>query len=94
MALFEYGSKVATEIHKIIHDAKFGRQVCTCGADLTKCGIEGYKHGDGWNVRIKLRVSPFEAVVNYWLYITCPKCGYQWAIWKLGVDRNQEFSEV
>lgn len=23
----------------------------------------------------------------YWLYIKCPRCGYEWSLWKLGVSR-------
>lgn len=26
-----------------------------------------------------------------WIHVKCPKCGYGWSIWKLGVPRNQKF---
>jgi len=29
--------------------------------------------------------------VKFWLYVTCPKCKYEWALWKLGVPRDLEF---
>jgi len=89
MTLFHFGCKIATEIHKKIHDAKYGRQVCTCGGDLTKRDIEGYPHGDGWNVYR----ADGTRIGKFWLYIVCPKCGYEWALWKLGVDRTEEFRE-
>jgi len=41
--------------------------------------IEHYDHDGGW------LVDGFEK--KQWLYRTCFKCGYQWAIWKLGVPR-------
>ena len=41
--------------------------------------IEHYEHSGGW------AVAGFEK--HQWLYKTCQKCGYQWALWKLGVAR-------
>jgi len=41
--------------------------------------IEHYDHDGGWPV------EGFKE--KQWLYVTCPKCGYQWALWKLGVPR-------
>jgi len=26
-----------------------------------------------------------------WLFIHCPDCGYEMALWKIGVDRDQYF---
>lgn len=23
-----------------------------------------------------------------WLYVTCPKCKYQWSLWKLGIKQS------
>jgi hypothetical protein len=87
--LFSFGSKIANEIHKLIHDSKYGRQVCSCGQDLTGCEIDGYVHAEGWDVK---RLDGH--MTRYWLYITCPKCKNQWAIWKLGVSRDQTFEEA
>lgn len=42
--------------------------------------IEHYDHSGGWPVK------GFEK--KQWLYRTCNRCGYQWAIWKLGVSRS------
>jgi len=46
---------------------------------LDKLTIEGYDHPDGWPVD--------ESTKLQWLYVTCG-CGYQWALWKLGVKRH------
>ncbi len=42
-------------------------------------GIEYYPHDGGW------LVDGFSE--RQWLYKTCMKCGYQWALRKIGVDR-------
>jgi len=53
---------------------------CSCGyVGLSKLRIEHYDHDGGWPV------EGFEE--KQWLYVTCPKCGYQWALWKLGIPR-------
>lgn len=50
-----------------------------CKASLENKPIEHYPHISGWEV------EGFDKL--QWLYITCD-CGYQWALWKLGVPRN------
>jgi len=52
-----------------------------CGTPLWYCEIEHYDHDDGWEV------EGFSK--KQWLYVTCPKCGYQWSLWKLGIPRSQ-----
>lgn len=42
--------------------------------------VEFYPHDGGWIVK--------DFKEKQWLYKTCPKCGYQWALWKLGVERQ------
>jgi hypothetical protein len=49
----------------------------TCGAPLSH--VKGYSHEGGWDVRGFAR--------KQWLYRTCPKCRYDWALWKIGVSR-------
>ena len=50
-----------------------------CGFEgLKNLPIEHYDHSDGWPV------EGFKEL--QWLYVICP-CGYQWALWKLGVPR-------
>jgi hypothetical protein len=46
--------------------------------------VERHDHPYGWIVK--------GFAVKQWLYLTCPniECGYQWALWKLGVPRQQE----
>jgi hypothetical protein len=39
--------------------------------------IEHYEHSGG------LMVDGFKE--KQWLYVTCPKCEYQWSFWKLGI---------
>ena len=53
---------------------------CDDKVSLIDSPIEHYDHSGGWNVK--------GFPVKQWLYIVCPKCGYQWALWKLGVSRN------
>lgn len=48
--------------------------------DLSKLPIEHYDHDGGWAVKGFKELQ--------WLYVTCPRCGYQWALHKLGVSRK------
>jgi hypothetical protein len=50
-----------------------------CDTKLPK-HLKGYLHPVGWTIKGIDR--------KYWLYITCPKCGYDWALWKLGIGRD------
>ena len=50
-----------------------------CGADMKGESVHGYEHVGGWVVH------GYDE--KQWLYIVCPKCHYQWALWKLGVTR-------
>jgi len=60
---------------------------CTfCGASLKGQPIRGYTHDGGWPV------EGYEKLL--WLYIKCPKCKYDYAIWKLGVPRSFNPKEV
>lgn len=51
----------------------------SCHGSLGK--IKYYPHAGGW------RVDGFSERV--WLYKVCKKCGYEWALWKLGVERDK-----
>lgn len=42
--------------------------------------VEFYDHDGGWEVEGFYRLQ--------WLYVTCRRCGYENALWKLGVPRN------
>ena len=62
----------------------YGKQIqedkCSCGFEgLKDLPIEHYPHSAGWII------DGFAE--KQWLYVTCPECGYQWALWKLGVPR-------
>ena len=52
-----------------------------CNAELPR-QLKSYPHPNGWRVKgLSERV---------WLYVECKKCGYQWALWKLGVPMDVE----
>lgn len=54
---------------------------CHCGfKGLKNQEIHNYVHDAGWKLRGFRRRN--------WLYIQCPKCSYEWALWKLGVPRE------
>jgi len=46
---------------------------------------EGYPHPGGYFVE--------EEEFPQWLYIECPKCGYAWALWKLGAPHPNAFKK-
>lgn len=53
-----------------------------CGESLETEPVEMYTHDDGWTVDGEH--------FKKWLYIECPECGYEWALWKLGIPRERE----
>jgi len=55
-----------------------GKKCKWCGTELPQ-KIEYYEHSGGWVV------EGFDS--KLWLYVVCPKCKYQWALWKLGIKR-------
>jgi len=57
------------------------RSRCLCGRDLRGDLVHGYSHDARWETDAG----------RMWLFIHCPKCGYEMAIWKLGVPRDQDF---
>lgn len=48
---------------------------CSCGTPISECSIHCYPHDGG------IPVSGFPD--KQWVYFHCPKCGYDWALWKL-----------
>jgi len=54
---------------------------CSCGRNLRGEEVLGYPHIAGW----------WTDSGKMWLYIHCPACGYDVALWKIGVDRDQDF---
>lgn len=62
-------------------------KVCRwCNTPLDNVPIQSYPHGDGWEVK--------EYPYKMWLYVECPKCKYQWALWKLGIPRPRGVENV
>lgn len=53
--------------------------------DLSHETIWGYPHTEGWEIE--------ESEELQWLYISCPVCGYDHALWKLGVSRSSSIQE-
>jgi len=45
--------------------------------------IQHYPHASGWEVE-----DSNGFVTRLWLYVTCSTCGYDWALWKLGIPRE------
>ena len=60
------------------------RAQCKCGQDLRGEDVRGYPHISGW----------WTDSGKVWLYIHCPTCGYDVALWKIGVDRDQDFRSL
>jgi len=56
-----------------------GKRCRWCGCDLSDQEVKHYPHKAGWEV------EGFEE--KQWLYVVCPCCNYQWALWKLGIPR-------
>ena len=57
------------------------RSACLCGYDLSQEPIIYYvPHEGGWTIKGETR--------KVWLYVKCPKCGYDMSLWKMGVPRE------
>ena len=64
-----------------LYDQDGRRTTCLCGYDLSKESIVYYvPHDAGWTVKSETQ--------KVWLYVKCPKCGYDMTIWKMGVNRE------
>lgn len=64
-----------------------------CHVRLSHEVIRSYKHPGGfkvlevkdvWNQDVHNMTN---IVRKRWLYVKCPSCGYDWALWKLGVKK-------
>jgi DNA-directed RNA polymerase subunit RPC12/RpoP len=55
-----------------------GRRCPLCGARLP-AEVGHYPHGEGWEV------EGFQQ--KQWLYVVCPSCGHECALWKIGISR-------
>jgi hypothetical protein len=73
--------KEAKKFRKLYGNIESRKPLCLCGYDLSKEPIVYYvPHSDGWTVEGETQ--------KVWLYVKCPKCGYDMAIWKMGVPRE------
>lgn len=62
-------------------DRKIAKPNCICGNNLANEPTHYYgPHNGGWIVPGFLH--------KLWLYKVCPKCGYQMALWKMGVNKH------
>jgi len=64
------------------NDFLIGKRCYWDDTPLSGQTVHLYKHSGGWKVRGFVDLQ--------WLYVVCPKCGYQWALWKLGLSRTEE----
>lgn len=60
------------------------RSHCLCGRDLRGDEVRGYPHDGGWETDNG----------KMWLFIPCRNCGYEMALWKMGVSRDQDFRDL
>lgn len=78
---FDTGDPVLTSSQAKYFEGAIQKNNCvSCDEDLTAIPIKHYDHSGGW------KVDDIEKL--QWLYKICPKCGYQNALWKLGVPRQ------
>jgi|GEM_PF-4318424 len=75
-SIFQLTTEETQPFEEKIKDNKCG----WCNVDLSAVPISGYPHSAGWKVE--------DHAHKMWLFKTCPKCGYDWALWKLGVHRE------
>ena len=76
-----YYEKVLPENEAEKFRKQYTNTKCLCGADLSRELIFYYgPHRDGWTVQ--------NESFKVWLYVKCPKCGYDMALWKMGVPRE------
>jgi len=52
-----------------------------CGRSLLRRPVDHYDHPEGWPVHGFNKLQ--------WLSIKCPKCDYDWSLWKLGLPRYE-----
>lgn len=62
-----------------------GKTCRTCGKRLP-AKVEGYPHDGGWIV------DGFTS--RQWLYVHCSSCGYDNALWKLGIPGDRDHLPV
>ena len=62
---------------------KSNRNKCWCGYEgLRELPIEGYDHEGGYTI--------LGCEHRQWLFVVCPQCSYEWALWKMGVKHPSE----
>ncbi len=66
------------EVYQAIVRDLSNRHKCWCGyKNIHKLPLLSDDHPDGYEIK------GFDK--KQWLYVLCPQCGYEWAIWKLGI---------
>lgn len=70
------------EAEAALRNADEDAATCLCGCDLRGQPVEGYEHDSGWKTDHGIQ----------WLFVTCPNCKYEMALWKMGIRRGQDFS--
>lgn len=57
-----------------------GKKCLICGKGLKPSYLKGYPHDGGYTVFLFGKTKE-----KLWLYAECKNCGYQNALWKLGI---------
>lgn len=70
------------EISKEVADI-LAKSACLCGKDFAGKIVRGYPHEGGWDT----------PKGRYWLYVVCD-CGYEMALWKIGISRSRRFEVI
>ena len=70
--VIEYIAYTLDQIDDIVKSQNLN---CTCGAPIRLSRIHCYPHDGG--------VRVYGHAGKQWVYFHCPKCGYDWALWKL-----------
>ena len=65
--------EIIARIKQCIKDG-IGRAHCRCGEPIHPEHVQMYPHSHGIQI---------EDIGKQWVYIHCPSCRYDWALWKL-----------
>lgn len=72
-----------TDLRVLITKSK---ATCLCGEKLYGSNLNWYEHSGG----LKLE----DDKEKQWYYVTCDKCGYDMAIWKIGAELGEAVTDM
>jgi len=80
----DYSDRSFIEVTEWVRDhCEPEKAICHCGRDLRGDTVWGHPHRKGW----------FTNQGRMWLFIRCPKCRYEMALWKMGIPKDTDFWE-